>query len=73
MLRGCCKSYAGEGLAPFMDEIARRDFLKGRSVEVDDGGRRICGSAAGISSEGCLILEKDGRTQALRSGHVVSF
>ena len=73
VLRGCCKSYAGEGLAPFMDEIARRDFLKGRSVEVDDGGRRICGSAAGISSEGCLILEKDGRTQALRSGHVVSF
>ena len=72
-LRGCCESYAGEGLAPFMDEIARRDFLKGRSIEVEDGGRLIRGTAAGISGEGCLLVDVGGRTQALRSGHVASF
>ena len=72
-LRGCCKSYADEGFAPFMDEIAKRDFLKGRSIEVEDGGRRIRGIAAGINSDGCLLMDAEGRPQALRSGHVVSF
>ncbi len=72
-LRECCRTYGKEGLAPFMDEISKRDFLKGRRIEVEDGSRRLSGTAEGIDQSGCLMLKAGDRTEALRSGHVLSF
>jgi BirA family biotin operon repressor/biotin-[acetyl-CoA-carboxylase] ligase len=72
-LRECCRTYASDGLAPFADEIGKRDFLKGRKVEVEDGRRHVSGKSSGIDESGCLVLESSGKTEALRSGHVLSF
>lgn len=56
-----------EGLAPALAELAAHDALLGRRVRVD----RIEGTAAGIASDGALLIRADdGEEQRVRSGSV---
>ena len=59
--------FGERGLAPFLDDVASRDLLKGRSVRVGD----VTGRAAGITAEGELRITTEPGSEALvASGHV---
>lgn len=47
-----------------------RDALRGQTLAVEIGGRRIAGIARGIASDGALLLERDGHVEAIRSGSI---
>jgi BirA family transcriptional regulator, biotin operon repressor / biotin---[acetyl-CoA-carboxylase] ligase len=58
----------------FLDELRKRDFLKGQVITVETAGEAVKGKAIGIGDRGelwlCLL---DGTKQAFTSGHVVLF
>lgn len=45
------------GLAGFMDEWRRHDWLRGKAVIVDMADRRVSGIAAGVDDSGVLLVE----------------
>ena len=49
--------FEGSGLAGFMDEWRRRDWLRGRRITVDMPDRQITGNAAGIGMDGSLLVD----------------
>jgi len=62
-------AFLRDGLAPFMGELARRDVLRGRAVQVGD----VRGVAEGIDSEGRLLVrDADGRLLPLASGEATT-
>ena len=68
--------WCAEGLEPFLPQIAGLDLLKGRTIRVEQTGRRqLEGVAEGIGVDGTLGLRQaDGTHIALCSGdaHIVS-
>lgn len=56
-------------------DVARRAHRlcadRGRSMTVDRGGTRVSGVCRGISADGALLLEVDGRLKSVFSGSVV--
>jgi BirA family transcriptional regulator, biotin operon repressor / biotin---[acetyl-CoA-carboxylase] ligase len=63
--------YARRGLAPYRAALSDADWLHERRVIVVDGTRRISGYAAGIDSDGALIVdEPDGSRRRVLAGDV---
>jgi BirA family biotin operon repressor/biotin-[acetyl-CoA-carboxylase] ligase len=56
-----------EGLPALHGDIASRDFLLGRNIEI--GG--IAGTAVGIADDGCLLVKEAGIERRVGSGEVV--
>ena len=48
--------WRAEGLAPLVPAVSARDALRGRTVALDQGGRRMEGRAEGIQPDGALLL-----------------
>lgn len=58
--------WCAEGLEPFLPELAARDALKGRPVRIQQSaGRVVEGIAAGIQSDGSLLVRQDAGTEVL--------
>ncbi|MCR5415124.1 MAG: biotin--[acetyl-CoA-carboxylase] ligase [Kiritimatiellae bacterium] len=60
------------GLAPLMDELSSRDFLKGRVISVvqtDDDGSPVSGRCSGIAPDGTLTVA--GRSIWAGEAHVM--
>lgn len=66
-LRSGVIHYEREGLRWFLQDLRARDLAKGRAVTVD-GERAI---AAGIDSDGRLLIDRDGVVSPVTSGDVV--
>ncbi len=45
------------GWAPYRQHLAEHDWLRGRRVSLETGGRRLAGTAAGLDEDGALRLE----------------
>lgn len=58
-----------EGLAPFLKRWECYDYLKNREILVENQGKKIRGLMRGISDQGALLLETDGKIQAFLSGN----
>lgn len=59
--------FEADQLASFIEELARRDWLRGRRVEVAG----VAGIAAGIDPEGHLLIRaEDGAVRAVAAGEV---
>ncbi|AKT41868.1 biotin--[acetyl-CoA-carboxylase] ligase [Chondromyces crocatus] len=59
--------FAREGLRAFADELAQRDWLRGRNVAIGD----LSGTACGIDTEGHLLIRRDtGEVRAIAAGEV---
>jgi BirA family biotin operon repressor/biotin-[acetyl-CoA-carboxylase] ligase len=62
--------YGANGLAPFLPEWERFDLYRGELVEVRLGERTIAGVHAGVTGQGALRLDLDGRIQTFHAGEV---
>ncbi len=49
--------YAAAGFAPYRADWHAADFLKGRSVTLDDVAGNVSGTALGIEADGALVIE----------------
>lgn len=60
-------AYEGRGMPSILEQLERRDFLRGRPVTVGE----VSGTAAGIDEQGRLIIrDGEGQRQPLWSGEV---
>lgn len=60
-------AYEGRGMPSILEQLGRRDFLRGRAVTVGE----VSGTAAGIDEQGRLIIrDSEGQLQPLWSGEV---
>ena len=48
------------GWAPYRQHLAEHDWLRGRRVRLESGGRELAGTAAGLDEDGALCLETAG-------------
>ena len=48
--------WRAEGFEPLLPAMAQRDALRGRTVSLEQGGRRIAGCAEGLQPDGALLL-----------------
>ena len=65
------RAYAAIGDDAWLDESRRRSLILGRTVTVERGSERFCGTADAIDDEGRLhVITPDGRTAVLSSGEV---
>lgn len=63
--------WCAQGFAPFVSEYTRHDALRGRRIDVVDraGVPLTSGVAAGVSSDGCLLVKSgDGSLTPVTSG-----
>ena len=58
------------GFSGFADDWRRHDYLFGRKIQVQSGGRMHCGVAAGIGPDGALLVDAGGKLQSIMSGEV---
>lgn len=58
------------GFAPFAARYHALDGLHGQSVAVEDGARRITGTACGVDDSGALLLETPEGRRRFHSGEV---
>jgi BirA family biotin operon repressor/biotin-[acetyl-CoA-carboxylase] ligase len=65
---GILQQFATDGFAPFRDEWSALDALRDRPVRVLLGATEFAGVAAGIDTDGGLLLEQDGRLRKFVSG-----
>lgn len=64
-------TWCAQGLAPFLPDLASRDALKGRTVQIEQGGHHVAGKADGIQADGTLALRQpDGSCLSVCSGEV---
>ena len=75
MLAGWCRTFgefAAGGFAPFVERFNALDWLRGRSVTVAAGERRVAGVAAGVDASGALLLETHAGPVPVITGSVVA-
>lgn len=54
-----------------LPELRKRDWLLGRSITIDEGGRLRCGQAAGIADDGQLVIAgSNGGLSTVAAGHI---
>ena len=58
------------GFRPFVDPFERLDWLRGRAVRIEDGGRSVVGTAAGVAADGSLLMQTTDGSQRISSGTV---
>ena len=59
------------GLAGFLDEWRRHDWLRGKEVTVDMPDKQVAGVAAGVDDNGVLLVETADGTVPVISGSIV--
>ena len=59
------------GLAVFMDEWRRRDWLRGKDITVDMPDRQVTGIAAGVDDSGVLLVATSNGEVPVISGSIV--
>lgn len=64
------EAYAHTGLSPFLARWERYDRDRGQPVEIQLGKRVIRGLQAGLTEQGALRLDVDGRIQVFSGGEV---
>jgi BirA family biotin operon repressor/biotin-[acetyl-CoA-carboxylase] ligase len=69
-LLGMLSSFERDGFAAFRDEWTSLDALRNRPSRVLIGENAVSGIARGVSADGALRLERDGRIQEFMSGEV---
>lgn len=62
--------FVQNGFSAFRDEWSCRDYLFGRVVAIESGGKTQSGSAQGLDASGALLLEINGSVQAIHGGEV---
>ena len=68
--------FIAEGWQSYRAEFDRLDHLAGKIVELEDGGRKVGGIAAGIDDDGALLLEStEGLVRRVLVGdvHILDF
>ena len=68
--------FIAEGWQSYRAEFDRIDHLAGKIVELEDGGRKVGGIAAGIDDDGALLLEStEGSVRRVLVGdvHILDF
>ncbi len=58
------------GFRPFVGPFERLDWLRGRAVRIEDGGRTVVGTAAGVAADGSLLVQTADGRQRVASGTV---
>ncbi len=67
-----CGVLGADAWATLTPALAARDWLRGRKLTLQSGGRRLHGTAAGIDGDGRLLIDGEEGRCALSSGHIVS-
>ena len=67
---GAMQRYAGVGVEPFIKAWRVFDWLRGQLVSVDVNGEMVSGEAAGIGSNGALLVRTGSEVRNIRSGSV---
>ena len=62
--------YGTDGLDPFLPEWERFDRYRGEPVEIRLADRTYSGLHAGVTPQGALRLEKDGRIRTFQAGEI---
>ena len=70
-LSSTCRQFGEEGLAGFQDDWRRYDWLLGRDITVDMPDKQVTGQAAGIDTDGALLLETPTGEVRIISGSIV--
>lgn len=63
--------FAAQGFVAFADDWRKHDWLYGRDIMVDLPGRQISGIAAGVDSDGALLVDTENSQARVISGSVV--
>jgi BirA family biotin operon repressor/biotin-[acetyl-CoA-carboxylase] ligase len=63
--------FAAQGFVAFADDWRKHDWLHGRDIMVDLAGRQISGIAAGVDSDGALLVDTENSQARVISGSVV--
>ena len=58
------------GLSSFIDEWTAADALHFKAVSVETGGAQRLGVACGLSADGALLIDVDGRIERVEAGEV---
>jgi len=62
--------YGADGLDPFLPEWERFDLCRGKLVDICLADRRFTGLHAGVTPQGALRLDEDGRIRTFQAGEV---
>ena len=62
--------YPTQGFAAYRSEWRSADFLRGRSVHLDEPTGRLLGTALGIDAEGALLIETESGRRRVVAGDV---
>jgi len=60
------------GLAGFMDDWRRHDWLRGREITVELPDRNLTGVAAGVAEDGTLLVDSGGERVPVISGSILA-
>lgn len=63
-------AYGEHGLTPFLSDWARFDLYLGQPVEIVSGDYRLRGTAAGVDTDGALLLDTEDGRRTLHAGEV---
>lgn len=63
-------TFEGQGFEPFAASWRRLDWLRGRAVTVQQAGGSLRGTAAGIDSDGALLVKDAATTTRVLSGSI---
>lgn len=69
-LLGGFKHFQERGFGPFIARYRALDGLHGKTVAVEDGGRRITGTACGVDDSGAMLVETPEGLRRFHSGEV---
>ena len=70
-LAGTMLRFELSGFDAFVDDWRQRDWLRGRRVVIDSPGGEVAGTAAGLDSNGALLLDGPGGRTVVASGSIV--
>ena len=65
-------AFRTQGFAGFADDWRRHDWLLGRQIVVDMPGGQITGRAAGVDTDGALLVDTDSERVRVTSGSIVT-
>ena len=69
-LRAGLLKFEQQGLAPFVQDFARRDALAGQALTITGAGDLQQGVGCGIDARGALRVEHGGQVHTIQSSHV---
>jgi len=64
------EQFAEQGWAPFRDAFEHRDCLTSQVVQIEQGPRKVSGTAHGVDANGALLVDIDGEITPYAAGEV---